>query len=373
MRLKILAFSITLLSFASLQAQVFSDKVVGKKNQEAADSIKKTDYPYALPIWGAKAAKLGFKLPYSAGISGQYFAQQSDLIINNLQVGFNNGPMYNVDGIIKFDKAVASAQAFTIRPDVWLFPFLDIYAIFGRSSASTDVGFSVYVPDSTNTPKPVFSAGSTVKFQATTFGFGMTPTIGIGGGFMALDMNVAWTDVPQLKKPAFTFIFGPRFGKTFKFKKPESNITAWVGGFRVKLNSETDGSVNLGDALPLDGLQAKVDNAQAKIGTAQQQVDAWWNALTPPQQNNPVNKAKYNAANQLLGTAGNVFNALDQALGNVSNATVQYSMDKRPADMWNFIVGTQYQLNRHWMFRAEVGFLGSRTQVITGFQYRFGL
>jgi hypothetical protein len=41
--------------------------------------------------------------------------------------------------------------------------------------------------------------------------------------------------------------------------------------------------------------------------------------------------------------------------------------------MWNLIVGGQYQMNRSWMFRAEVGFLTSRTHVITGVQYRFGL
>ena len=49
-------------------AQVYSDKVVGKKNAELIDSIKTTEYPYALPIWGKKAASLGFNLPYSAGI-----------------------------------------------------------------------------------------------------------------------------------------------------------------------------------------------------------------------------------------------------------------------------------------------------------------
>jgi hypothetical protein len=48
-------------------------------------------------------------------------------------------------------------------------------------------------------------------------------------------------------------------------------------------------------------------------------------------------------------------------------------MDKRPADKWNFIIGSQYQLNRHWMARGEFGFLGSRTQVTAGIQYRFGL
>jgi hypothetical protein len=41
--------------------------------------------------------------------------------------------------------------------------------------------------------------------------------------------------------------------------------------------------------------------------------------------------------------------------------------------MWNFVLGTQYQVNKHFMIRAEAGFLGSRQQIITGLQYRFGL
>jgi hypothetical protein len=56
-----------------------------------------------------------------------------------------------------------------------------------------------------------------------------------------------------------------------------------------------------------------------------------------------------------------------------TQATVQYSLSKRPKDMWNFIIGSQYQFNRHWMVRFEYGFLGSRNQIIGGLQYRFGL
>ena len=41
--------------------------------------------------------------------------------------------------------------------------------------------------------------------------------------------------------------------------------------------------------------------------------------------------------------------------------------------MWNFIIGAQFQLNKHFMWRAEYGFLGSRQQFMTGLQYRFGL
>jgi hypothetical protein len=355
-------------------AQVYSNKEVGKKNEELIDSLKKAEYPYALPIWGKKVASLGYDLPYSGGLSVQYFGQVSDLVIENLMVGFNNGTMFNVDELIRFDKAVATATGLSVRPDIWLLPFLNVYAILGKTKASTEVGFGLWIPDSTNTSQKVFSAASTVDFNATTFGFGMTPTIGIAGGFLALDMNVAWTDVPQLSKPAMSFVFGPRMGKSFKLKKPQQNITVWAGGFRVHLNSETSGSIALSEVFPPGTLGGKVDEGIEKVGNAQQQVDTWWAGLSQQQQNNPVNKAKYEAANNTLDKAGQLLAAADNAVNTIESSTVQYSMDKRPKDMWNIVIGSQFQLNKHLMLRLEYGgFVGSRTQVLTGLQYRFGL
>jgi len=355
-------------------AQVFTNKEVGKKNVELRDSLKQSDYPYSLPIWGDKATKAGFNLPYSAGLSAQYFTTASDLVINNLSVGFNNNPMYNLDGIVRFDDAKARGSAITVRPDIWLFPFLNIYGILGKSQASTKVGFGIWIPDSTDVAKEVLKASTTVDFNTTTFGIGMTPTIGVGGGFLAMDINMAWTDVPQLSKPARSFVFAPRFGKAFKLKKPESNIAVWVGAFRATIASETNGSLALSEVIEDGGeAGAKIDQAILRVENAQVQVDTWWNNLSGLEQNSPINKAKYEAANAALARTGEILSTADQAITTISNSTVQYSMTKQMKDPWNFIVGSQYQLNKHFMIRAEVGFLGSRNQVLAGVQYRFGL
>jgi hypothetical protein len=368
----LLGFGLTFFLGAA-HAQVFSNREVGEKNERIIDSVKMAEYPYALPILGDKAVGLGFELPYSAGLSVQYFWQESDLIIENMSIGFNGSQMVNVDEIVRFDVARAKASSLTVRPDVWLFPFLNVYGILGKSQASTEVGFGVYLPDGENDFSEVLSASTLVEFNATSFGLGMTPTVGVAGGFIALDMNVAWTDVPQLNKPAKTFVFGPRFGKRFDLKKPEQNIAVWVGGFRVKLNSETVGSIALDEVFDTSAWGSRVDEGIEKVENAQTSVDDWWNGLSQAQQNNPINKAKYNKANQVLGTASEFLVAADGALSNVANSTVQYSMDKRPADMWNFIVGSQFQINKHLMLRAEYGFLSSRVQFIGGLQYRFGL
>jgi len=357
----------------STLAQVFTNKPVGKKNAEKIDSLKNSAYPYSLPIWGAKATRAGYDLPYSAGLSLQYLWQKQDLLINNLYVGFNNSPLYNLDEIVRFDNSVSEAAGINFRPDVWVLPFLNVYGIFAKSKPSTTVGFGVWVPDSTDVWKKVFSHSTKAEFDAFSVGFGLTPTIGVAGGFIALDMNFTWTDVDALDKPAYSFIFDPRFGKNFKLKKPERSLAVWVGGFRWSINSDTKGSLPLSDVFNTEELEEKIDNGFIKVEEAQYQVDTWWSDLTQLEQNNPINKAKYETANRALEAAGNFLNAANAAVNNSGNSTVEYSLEKRPAQKWNFMVGGQYQHSKHWMLRAEYGFLGSRQHIFAGFQYRFGL
>jgi len=141
-----------------------------------------------------------------------------------LQVGFNNGPLYNLDEIVRFDKSSVEVGALTITPDIWLLPFLNVYGIFGKSNPTTKINAAIWIPNADNNWSQIASFNIKANFSATTFGLGLTPTIGIGGGWLALDMNMSWSDVSVLDKPGFSYIFGPRLGKTFKLRKPERNI-----------------------------------------------------------------------------------------------------------------------------------------------------
>ncbi|WP_394774212.1 hypothetical protein [Flavobacterium sp.] len=363
------------LLFFSIQifGQVYTEKIVGAKNQELKDSLKVEPYPYALPIWGEKVAQKGYKLPYSAGLSVNYFWQDSEIDITNLQVGFNNGPLYDLDEIVRFDKSSVEVGAITIRPDIWLLPFLNVYGVFGKSKPITKINAGIWIPDGDNNWSQIASFNTKANFDATTFGLGLTPTIGIGGGWLALDMNMTWSDVDALDKPAFSYIFGPRLGKTFNLPKADRNIAVWVGGFRVHIEGNTQGNIPLADIFNLDNAQEKVDTGLNKVAENQTKVDTWWDGLTPVQQNNPANVAKHNTANRALTSAGNFLATLDGALSTAGSSTVQYSLQKAPKDMWNFIVGSQFQYSKHYMFRVEAGFLGTRTQFLAGLQYRFGL
>ena len=96
MKLKTQLLMLLLFSGVSSFAQVYTDKIVGEKNEALRDSLETYKYPYTLPIWGEEVAQKGYDLPYSGGISANFFWQKSDLIINNLNVGFNNGTQYDL-------------------------------------------------------------------------------------------------------------------------------------------------------------------------------------------------------------------------------------------------------------------------------------
>lgn len=360
-----------LLIVTGASAQYTADKVVGQKQVALADSLKKATYPYLLPAWGQRVINKGFDLPFSAGLSAQYVWQESDIVISNLQVGFNNGAKYNMDELIRFDEAVAKTSGVNLRPDFWIFPFLNVYGIVARSNTSTTIKAGLWIPDSSSWKK-IMDIDTKAAFDATTIGFGLTPTVGIGGFFVAFDMNFSWSDIEALDKPAYIFILGPRIGKNFKFKE-EQSLAVWTGGFRVHMNSGTNGSLPIADLFPIANWQQKIDSGYLKVASSQEQVNAWWNDLSDRDQQNPVNKAKYKTANAALEKAGQVLDATAQAVSTISQSTVQYSLDKAPKDKWNFLIGAQYQLNKHFMVRAEYGFLSSRHQFIGGLQYRFGL
>ena len=156
-------------------------------------------------------------------------------------------------------------------------------------------------------------------------------------------------------------------------KKKDMSLALWAGGFRVQMGTQTDGSINLSGLLPIDQWKDKINTGYTKVAEHQQEVDNWWNSLSNAQQQNPVNKAKHDAANAVLTRFGSILGQASQAVNGASDASVQYSLQKRQKEAWNFLLGGQYQYNRDWMLRLEVGFLGARTQVIAGLQYRFNL
>ena len=83
-----------------------------------------------------------------------------------------------------------------------------------------------------------------------------------------------------------------------------------------------------------------------------------WAATLPPAQRVIVN--------QIIAKLEDISNGIDPG-----NATIEYKLDKRVTAPFNLIFGGQYQFDKRWMIRTELGVFGKRSQFLLNLNYRF--
>lgn len=305
-------------------------------------------YPYFFPILGAQAVEQGFDIPYPMGIMVNSFYGVQNMLIDNIQVGFNfqerEIPLTDISDLVDFETVEAQVYSITVRPDIWVFPFLDVYGILGKSFASTYVKL--------NSPVQI---ETTAELEGSTFGIGTTGAFGIGKYFTVLDGNWVWSDMDQFEEPVKTGTFSVRLGRSFPVgKNPESNVAFWAGAMRLRVDSDTEGTLRFDELLD--------DETWERRDEIVTEYRAWYDDINPIRE--PV---KYKVATEVLNP---IFDKLETTDG---SSEVHYKLDKKPKGEWNMIIGGQYQYNKHIQFRAEGGILGDRTSLLLSLNYRFGI
>jgi hypothetical protein len=330
----------------------YSSKKVRSTHQVYTDSLKSLNYNYVFPFWGQGAYSKGFDIPYPIGLMGNYFWSNQGIVIDNFQLGYSNAydgpldfPLTPVSkDVLDFGNNRNTAWSVNVRPDIWIFPFIDLYGIFGFGRSNTSVEVLLF-PD---TPQQQ-SFTSVVDQGITTSGVGVLFAGGVGPVWLSLDLNRTWNKPELLDKATTANVVGLRMGKLFVFnKKPQSNISVWIGAMYVNIQSETQGQIQLKDALPPE-LWDKKDEF----------VGNYWNwydnEATPPQKI---------MADKILTP---IVDAIDERKG---ESVVTYRMDKQIKQAWNGLIGLQYQINKHWQIRSEGGVVGDRKSLLISLNYR---
>lgn len=340
----------TFLAFLLLTQSSFgqySSRKLKKKFDSYEDSIRNVKYNYVFPFLGQGSYSRGFDIPYPMGVMVNYFWTDQQILIENMQLGLKNKdgveviPLTSVDSLIQFGDNQNTAWAFTLRPDLWVFPFLNVYGLFGYGHSKTTV----------NTLIPVLNLDftSTVEQGITTMGFGAMVAAGFGPVWFSLDANMTWNKPELLDRPTRASVVGLRLGHSFVFKKkPYRNVAIWVGTMYMSMQSETRGEVLLKDALP-----PEVWDKRDQIVNDYRD---WYDEATPVQKK---------LADKVLTP---FVDKLEAAEG---GASVLYGMDKQVKSHFNGLIGGQFQLNKSWQFRAEGGVIGDRKSLLLSVNYRF--
>jgi opacity protein-like surface antigen len=334
----------TLLAGNISHAQYVTTKVK-TKHQKYTDSLKNVEYKYIFPILGQGAYSKGFDIPYPIGAMANYMWMDQGITIDNLQLGLKNNdtdiPLTEVD-IIGFGDNTNTSYTVNFRPDVWVFPFLNVYGIFGFGNTHTEVNIN-------RLGNQEFNLQSVVDQSVSTVGVGVMGAGGVGPVWISVDANWTWNKPELLDEATRVNVLGLRVGHTFVFKnKPESNIALWVGAMRIKMNSETRGQLTLAEAIP--GLEDKSDQIVSEYND-------WYDGLTP--------------AKKALVDATSIPAIIDRIDAVDGSAIIRYGIDKQVKELWNGLIGIQYQYNKHWMLRSEAGLFGDRKSFLLSLNFRF--
>ncbi|RLD20837.1 MAG: hypothetical protein DRI69_05535 [Bacteroidetes bacterium] len=324
----------------------YSSKKVKSKYQIYTDSLKNVKYDRVFPFLGQGAYKRGFDIPYPMGGMVNFIWVDQGLTIDNLRLGLQTDnvdiPLTEVD-FIEFGENKNTSFSTSFRPDIWLLPFLNVYGLFGVGQSRTEV----------NLVAPI-EMTSVVEQGVRTTGVGILGAGGVGPVWISVDANFTWNKPELVEEATKVNVMGIRIGHSFVFKhRPDRNIAIWAGGMRLHMSSETIGAIALIDALPPETW----DRADQIVSDYWE----WYGGLNP---NNPVDAKRIEIADNVLTP---IVEKIDEADG---DAIVSYGIDKQTKQLWNGIVGIQFQLNKHWQLRSEAGIIGDRRSYMVSLNYR---
>jgi hypothetical protein len=324
---------IALLLSINLYAQEGIDKQVNPFHKHYADSLKTMNYDRTFPLMAKNAYKKGYDIPLPYGVSAIYMYLRQEIDITNTSIAFNDNPSVDLSDILKYGSVMNTTNVYTVRPNMWVLPFLSVYGIMGMGHSQ------VVVP----VVEPIVFT-TTQEFSLKTGGVGLTLAGGLGPFFLTADGNVAWTWLEALNKPVPAYNFDTRIGHSFvSATHPERNLTVWIGAFFQTLSSQTTGEIQMSDVMSADA-------AQKMITQLENRIDTEYPNLKPAQKKM-------------------IDNIISDGVEKLENSTVHYELDKEIAGKWNMIFGAQYQHNKHWQARCEVGTFGKRSQFMLNLNY----
>jgi hypothetical protein len=332
-------------------------KVVGDKHEEYRDSLENSDYTYVFPLYGEKVRKMGYDLPLPAGIMLGYFGMDQELDISNLHVGISDGELVDISDLVEFESITSNVNVWTIRPDVWLFPFMNVYVIANRFTSKTDVilkePFSLTVPQVSN--------------DGWGAGFGTSLAYGFGPIWASGNFNFAWSKTPVLLNPTQSFSTSLRVGGVHHFKGRVHSLSYWAGANYIDYIGDNGGTYDMTQLIPDD--KPRLEELLGDIQDMLDGLNDHYNEFCDTPGNGPKCAVIDPILEEFKSRLEDKLNGIEPP----EELPLNYTFNSSPKVNWNMIVGAQYHFNKRWELRAEAGFLGGRESFLVNLNYRFGM
>lgn len=268
----------------------------------------------AFPIFGKWATKNDrkFSLPFGVGINSIYYNQAytaSNLLLSSDSTSITA----RADSM--YQNTTAYEMKAYIRPNIWLFPFLNVYAIYGYTKGVISPNLVVPSIILENVPildsmvvDTTFEIHDDIGYVGPTYGAGATLSLGYRFMFLMVDYNYSVTNPTDLDENLHNHFFSPKAGILVGKNDKIIHGAIWVGAMFISNDQSFSGKVNIEDINPI---------------------------FVP-----------------LLGEEANYYGSI------------------KANQRWNMVIGGSIVINNHHHIVLEAGFL-ERKQISLGYDFRF--
>ena len=304
-------------SYPSLEERELGIPVIDEQTKD------KRLWDRALPFLAQKVIDLGFDLPNPYGLAVIPGWIEQDLVLESLAVSINSGPQQGI-GFVDFGTPFVENKTVQFKVDAWLFPFMNVFATVGALNGKGTIPLSIQGDDlldflglgglcdsiiQSEFCSRTLSTTAYPEYDGENYTVGINLATGWQRYFFTLPITYTWSNVNIIDNTTETFTASPRIGVIGDIGKA-GKLATYVG------------------AMYLD---VEVD---------------------------------------LTGTA--TFDTNNSGAPGVGDqVTVDFSINQRNKDKWNYLLGFNWDFNANWAVQAEVGFGGSRESFITSATFRY--
>lgn len=268
----------------------------------------------SIPLFGKKAKKSNrtFPLPFGVGFNSIYYDQSYEA--RGLRLTSDS-----TDITARADSLYQNTSAYemkgTIRPNVWLFPFLNVYGIFGYTKGVISPNLVVPYIVLENVPifdslivDTTFQIHDDIGYVGPTYGAGATLSLGFRYLFFMVDYNYSITNPTDLDDNLHNHFLSPKAGVFLGRSSNKLMGALWLGAMYISNDQSFSGKIDIAEInenfIPLMGEEATYHGSISAI------------------------------------------------------------------QRWNMVVGGSLMINSHHHIMLEVGFL-ERKQITFGYDFRF--
>lgn len=193
---------------------------------------------FSLPIWKEEAEALGYVLPKPFGLNLNYMTMDQDIAVDSIRFSDSN-LLDLVSNIFDFDaeSGSQSTEVLSLRGDVWIFPFLNVYGMVGKVKGSSETTVVMKGKITGRETRFPFE----LDLDGDLYGGGFVLAGGYGNWFGLVDASYTKTNLTVIDGAIDAIVVSPRVG--YDFYSMGDPIRVWVGAMYQDVEQSLSGDL----------------------------------------------------------------------------------------------------------------------------------